>query len=321
MVSKKCTLHFIVTFRITLYRKKTMNQILQFKEIGDCVKMLNLGVVNKFPDFFIYDYSEANPEACTQLPVFRQNYFEISLEITDSCSSVVDQFELPATRNRLVLISPNRLQTIKSHTVNGTTHKGYGIFFKPEFIRSYPKNSRFLNDYPYFSHLNTPFIALEKKETAFYSDLIKKILFEYNSNGIYSRTIIRNYLNILLLKAGELYSGRPALRKSGMTRDREIYEQFSHLVQTDFLQSKSVHTYAEKMHITPKHLSETIKKISGRSALELIHQTQVNYAKALLRQTPKTVSEIAYDLNFENPEYFSVFFKRLTGISPSKFRN
>ncbi len=103
-------------------------------------------------------------------------------------------------------------------------------------------------------------------------------------------------------------------------RDREIFDEFSTLIQHHFMEWKTVRDYAKKLHITPKHLSETIKNVSGQSALSHIHQVQVNHAKALLRQTPKTISEIAYDLNFENPEYFSVFFKRLNGESPSQYR-
>ena len=55
----------------------------------------------------------------------------------------------------------------------------------------------------------------------------------------------------------------------------EIYDEFRYLVQLYFLELKSVREYAEKIHVTPKHLSETVKKISGESALEIIHKTQI----------------------------------------------
>lgn len=303
-----------------------MKNLLEFTEIADYMATMNLGVESKFPDLLVYDYEQMNPEACTQLPAFRQNYFEVTLGITQSCISLIDQFELPKVKNQLLLISPHRLQTYQSNSeypaeVSHRNCKGYGIFFKPEFIGSTSGNRQFLNDFPFFSHLNAPFISLENQEADFYSDIIQKILGEYKNNDIHSRDIIRKYLDILLMKARQLYPQTGSFLQNHVpSREREIYEEFSELVQNHFLEIKSVQEYANRIHLSPKHLSETIKKVSGKSALEVIHQAQLNHAKALLRQTPKTVSEIAYDLSFDNPEYFSVFFKRLTGKSPSAFR-
>lgn len=303
-----------------------MNEVMEFIDLDDYVDTMNLEMESKFPDFLVYDYEQMNPEACNQLTAFRQNYFEVTLELTQSCTSLIDQFELPQVRNQLLLISPNRLQTFHSNSEypaeeNNRNCKGYGIFFKPEFIDSNPENRRFLNDFPFFSHLNTPFISLKKQEADFYSDTIQKILSEYQNSEVYSRDIIRKYLDIMLMKARQLYPESSSFPQNLVPgREREIYQEFSELVQNHFLELKSVQEYADRIHLSPKHLSETIKKVSGKSALEIIHQAQLNYAKALLRQTSKTVSEIAYDLSFDNPEYFSVFFKRLTGESPSKFR-
>lgn len=297
-----------------------MRQILQFNEISDYISAMNLNLNSRYSDFFIYDYEKADPESCSLLTTFRQNYFEVTLDASEGCSTLVDQFELPTVENRLTLISPHRLQTFQPAPVPDKPHKGYGIFFKPDFINTEPGDTSFLKDYPFFSHFNAPFISLGKDEMVFYKDIIRKIQYEYENNGSFSRDIIKNYLNILFLKAKGSYpdSGHEIKSRS---RDREIYDEFSELTQIHFLELKSVRDYAEKMHITPKHLSETVKKVTGKSALEMIHQSQINFAKAMLRQTPKTVTEIAYDLNFENPEYFSVFFKRLSGKNPTQYRN
>lgn len=303
-----------------------MNEVMEFINLDDYAAAMNLEMEIKFPDFLVYDYEQMNPEACNQLTAFRQNYFELTLELTQSCTSLIDQFELPETRNQLLLISPHRLQAFKSNLESTAEEihkncKGFGIFFKPEFIGSILENRRFLNDFPFFSHLNAPFISLKNQDVDFYSDIIQKILSEYQNNDIYSRDIIRKYLDILLMKARQLYPESGSIPQNVVpSREWEIYGEFCELVQHHFLEIKSVQEYAERIHLSPKHLSETIKKVSGKSALEVIHQTQVNHARALLRQTHKTVSEIAFDLSFDNPEYFSVFFKRLTGESPSEFR-
>ena len=108
---------------------------------------------------------------------------------------------------------------------------------------------------------------------------------------------------------------------NGISREQEIYNQFMLLVQKHYRDFDSVGDYAEQLYISPKHLSETVKNISGQSALQVIHNARIHHAKSLLRQTNMTVSQIAHELNFDNPDYFSVFFKRLAGESPLAFRN
>jgi AraC-like DNA-binding protein len=160
---------------------------------------------------------------------------------------------------------------------------------------------------------------LEKNDVAYFNDIIRKIQYEYDHYNEFSKDIIKNYLNILFLKAKKNYH-QPTDHLNAISREQEIYNEFESLVQKHFLELTSVKAYADKIYVSPKHLSETVKKVSGQSALQIIHKAQLNYAKALLLQTSKNISEIAYELNFENPDYFSVFFKRLTGKSPLQFR-
>ena len=74
------------------------------------------------------------------------------------------------------------------------------------------------------------------------------------------------------------------------------------------------------MNITPKHLSQTVKNLSGKTAKELIQDRVVLEAKRLLLHTPLSIKEIAYQLGFEEPLHFSAFFKNRAGVSPTFFK-
>jgi len=297
-----------------------MAQIHKFQEIEDYIRTQNLNIQNKFHHFFIFDYEMINWSQYNPLPIYRQDYFEIALDVTAGCYISVDQFEIPSVKNRLTLISPDRLQTIKRYGSMNKSFKGFGLFFKPEFFQTAAANGHLFKKFPFFSPLNSPSVMLEDKDLGFFVDIIGKIKKEYDSNSLFSMEIIRHYLSILFLKAKQHYSKADDDKTDSLNREQLIYNEFKWLVHIHSLELKSVHAYAEKMNITPKHLSETIKKVSGESALGLIHNTQLNHAKVLLCQTNKSVSEIAYELNFKNPEYFSAFFKRLSGESPSVYR-
>ena len=64
-----------------------------------------------------------------------------------------------------------------------------------------------------------------------------------------------------------------------------------------------------------------LKQETGKTALELIHLYVISEAKNLLLSGERSISEIAYQLGFENPPYFSRLFKKEVGISPKEFKN
>jgi AraC family transcriptional activator of pobA len=296
------------------------HEIRYYKEISDFVKKCNLPVKLQTPDFLIFNYDEVPGDSWVDLARYRQNYFEISLEITRGCSFMIDQFEFPAQANRVSFVCPHRLYSVKAHTENQPTYKGYTIFFTENFIRSENLQAGFLKDYPFFNRFNPPFISLDIAATTTLEDIFQKMHVEYQRFDALSREIILHYLHVLFLLGKRYYKGA-AYKESSLNRSQVIYNEFERLLQLHFLELSTVKQYADKMHISPKHLSETIKEITGENALTLIHKAQINYAKALLLQTSLPVSQIADQLSFETNHYFSAFFKRHTGITPMEFRS
>ena len=83
----------------------------------------------------------------------------------------------------------------------------------------------------------------------------------------------------------------------------------------------SVKYCAEELNLSPNYLGDLLKQESGKSPIEHIHYHLIEKAKNLLLNSPDSISEIAYDLGFEQPPSFSKLFKKKTGISPAEYRN
>jgi AraC family transcriptional activator of pobA len=83
---------------------------------------------------------------------------------------------------------------------------------------------------------------------------------------------------------------------------------------------KSVKQYASELHITSVHLNRICQSAVGKPALHIIHDFLILEAEKFLEHTDLHISEIAYRLNFEDPAYFSRFFKKYTALSPKQFR-
>jgi AraC family transcriptional regulator, transcriptional activator of pobA len=82
----------------------------------------------------------------------------------------------------------------------------------------------------------------------------------------------------------------------------------------------SIAQLADELAITPVHLNRICRAIAGKSASLLVQEHILDEAKKYLTYTSYTVSEIAYLLHFEYPNYFARFFRKHTGLSPTEFR-
>ena len=78
--------------------------------------------------------------------------------------------------------------------------------------------------------------------------------------------------------------------------------------------------YADMIYVTPGHLNDTIKSVTGRTAKQMIDEKRVTEAKRLLYWGELTVKQIASHMNFEDDAYFNRFFKKHTGQTPAFFQ-
>ena len=105
-----------------------------------------------------------------------------------------------------------------------------------------------------------------------------------------------------------------------MTHRETVVEKFLNLVQTHFKEQRGLEFYADKLCITPKHLSKVVKITSGKPANDWIDEYVVLEAKALLKSTNMTVEQISNELNFPSQSFFGKYFKRVTGMSPRDYK-
>lgn len=134
------------------------------------------------------------------------------------------------------------------------------------------------------------------------------------------RTKIRNLIQALLCEIIEKhYITKDGIEKP-QTRKEEILSKFILEVFQNFRTERSVAFYADKLCLTPKHLSAVAKDITGHTASELIDHYVIMEAKIMLAETTLTIQEISNKLNFANQSFFGKYFKHLSGYSPSEFR-
>lgn len=108
--------------------------------------------------------------------------------------------------------------------------------------------------------------------------------------------------------------------ESVVPRGNVIFVQFLKLVENNFRRERRVSWYAEQLCISAKYLSEVIRQVSHRTPTDWIDNYVVLEIRVLLKNTNKSIKEIAQDLNFPTQSFLGKFFKERTGLGPSAYR-
>lgn len=108
--------------------------------------------------------------------------------------------------------------------------------------------------------------------------------------------------------------------QKNMNRNYQLTYQFRRLVDTHFLEWRTLTSYAEQLGITAKHLTEVVKEETGQTALQVLHERLLRESQYLLKHSNHSVKECGYLLGFDDPSYFNRFFKSHLGISPNNYR-
>ena len=99
-----------------------------------------------------------------------------------------------------------------------------------------------------------------------------------------------------------------------------IYKNFKNLVDAHFTEHSTSSTYATRLNITPHHLNDVIKRVTGKTATEVIRERSILEAKRLLTFTDQTVAEIAATLGYFDGSYFAKLFRAEVGLTPTAFK-
>jgi len=103
-------------------------------------------------------------------------------------------------------------------------------------------------------------------------------------------------------------------------RKHVYYRSFIKLLESSFKEQLRVTYYADKLGITSTYLTRLCREITGIPTQQILHERLILEAKRNLKYTGRGVAEIAYFLGFEDPSYFTRFFKRYSGITPRNYR-
>ena len=137
----------------------------------------------------------------------------------------------------------------------------------------------------------------------------------------FKNEILQSYIRILFYySCSEITSATPLLPVESNGRGDDLLKRFLQLVPVYFKENREIQFYADKLCITPKHLSTSIRKASGRYARDIITDYVIAEAKNFLLGSQMTIQQISDSLNFATQSFFGKYFKQHIGCSPAEYR-
>ena len=223
----------------------------------------------------------------------------------------------------MVFSKPNQVLASENKTIADDA-KGWFLIFHPDLIRK-SELGKTIDSYNFFDYEVHEALHLSVDEQQTVTDIIEKIKKEYQQNiDKHSQKLIISNIELLLDYCNRYYDRQFYVRTN---LNQDLVSDFEQMLKEYFTSEKpsqlgvpTVKYCGEQLQMSPKYLSDLLKKETGKSAKDHIYSFVINSAKNKLLGTTETISEIAYDLGFEYPQHFSKLFKRQTGLSPAQYR-
>lgn len=257
-------------------------------------------------------YVESNPHL---QQVHNHNYYHLVYFTEGSGEHLIDFEKFPVKTGMMYFMKPGQVH----QWYFKEKYDGFVVNFSSSFFDWIGINSSLLQKFSFLQSIKITdhVIELNKELQAIISPLFENIINENLLNDQFTNLKIGSQLLELFILIERNY-----FADSNAVNDYKsvLLNDFQTLIDQHFKVKKLPKDYAEMLYITPNHLNALCKDLGGISAGELIRSRVVLEAKRLLVNKELSVSEIAYELNFQDASYFVKFFKKYTNFTPEQFR-
>lgn len=251
-----------------------------------------------------------------------QQFYAISLKNIIAGELVYGRTKYDCSKGTLLFTAPNQTIVFKGLVYSS---ESYHLAFHKDYLNGSPLFEK-IKKYHFFNYHVNEALHLSPKEEKVIKAIFKNIETEYHNNqDEFSKELILSHLDTFFKYADRFYKRqflhRKELNQQLFTRFKTILNEY---YANNFLQEKGIPKIdwlANKLGVSHRYMSDTIKAETGKTAIDQVNLFLIEQAKNLLLNPDKSISETAYQLGFEYPQYFTRIFKKKVGMSPKAYIN
>lgn len=216
--------------------------------------------------------------------------------------------------NVVFFLSPGQVFSVASEVIK----KAYKLSFKQDFYCVETHDKAIACNGLLFNNIyETPFVTPNDVQTKKLENIIQSIAEEISIDSTAQYDMLQSLLKQFIIASVRIKNETSHTNNNTETK---LFKDFSVLVEKYHKQFHSVTNYAERLGVSPKSLTKHFQKMGIQTPSDFIKDKLLLEAKRALRYTDITVKEIAYELGFNDPAYFSRFFTKATQKTPLQFR-
>jgi len=203
--------------------------------------------------------------------------------------------------------------------------KGFIMFFHEDYLSGHHLHEQ-IKKYGYFEYEINEALHLSPQEETVIWDLYYKMRAEHEaSQDELSRDIILSHIDSILKYSDRFYKRQFINRSSNVSgstlkKFQDILGAYFERLLHQSQGLPTVNYLAGELNISPRYLSDVLRQETGKTALDHVHLYLIKEAKNLLLSSDRNVAEIAYQLGFETPSYFTRLFKKVVGYTPVQYK-
>ena len=156
-------------------------------------------------------------------------------------------------------------------------------------------------------------VSGDSKAFARVNQYLTMIFDQFDRNPVFTDIIVHFYDALIL----DMFSLR---HEEPLSRSGAFMQRFLKLLAKEGRTKHSVNFYADRLCVSPNHMSTLVRGESGLTVLQWINRALLREAKVLLHHTSLPISEVADTLGFATPSFFIRFFHQQTGCTPFQYR-
>lgn len=299
-----------------------MSVFLHLQGISDLFRFFQLEVAVRHPLVAVIDFGKVK-ENMTDNTLLSCDFYSLICKSYNRNNIKYGRKVVDFQNGSLICLAPNQVLEMENDFDPDAVISGWGVFFHPDLIRATSLFGK-MQDYSFFDYEVAEALHMSDKENQILKDCVSKIEAELSENiDDHSQNIIVSQIELLLNYCTRFYSRQFITRKHS---NNAVVMQVEKILSSHFRQQAekrlpTVKDLAEQVSLSPGYLSDLLKKETGKNTQDHIHYYLIEEAKNLLLGTDKPVSEIAYALGFEYPQYFNKLFKQKTEKTLVEFRS
>ena len=227
-------------------------------------------------------------------------------------SHKIDLIEYPLKKGTVLKIAKGQVHAF----VENAGYDGFLIVFTEEFVLNYFSKSSI----EFISHLYNYHISNAAVDGSNFNEpFIEQLMIELKTENTYAqKNIVATMLELYLLRL-ERFSQTDDIPKQHQ-KYYPLFLEFKNLVETQYVTTRNVKDYADRLHISTKHLNQIVKEFTLNTAKHFIDDFVILEIKRTIASTNNSLKEIGFTVGFDEVTNFTKFFKKHTGTTPKQFK-